>query len=263
MAALQVIHVLEKDNERMIHKPYKVKYESRRISLAAYKEALIFSTWHEVNRENETQYLFIKVSALQKVEFSCQVGLIGQSQGPDWEMLHFQDLGWVHQYLKTVNLSITLNSLSPVQLLSRVWLFATPWTEAHEASLSITNSQSLLKLMSIESMMPPNHLILCHPFLLPPSIFPSIRVCSNESVLHIRWPNYWSFSISPSNEYLGLIFVDLYRIKGFPGGAEGKASARKTGDLGSIPGLGRSSGEGNGNPLQYFCLENPLDRGAW
>ena len=72
-----------------------------------------------------------------------------------------------------------------------------------------------------------------------------------------------SFSISPSNEYLGLIFVDLYRIKGFPGGAEGKASARKTGDLGSIPGLGRSSGEGNGNPLQYSCLENPMDGGAW
>ena len=83
MAVLRVIYVLDKDNERMIHKQYKVKYESQRISLAAYKQALISSTWHEVNRENETQYLFIKVSALQKVEFSSQVGLICQSQGPD------------------------------------------------------------------------------------------------------------------------------------------------------------------------------------
>ena len=83
----------------------------------------------------------------------------------------------------------------------------TPWTAAHQASLSITNSRSLLKLMSIESVMPSNHLILCHPLLLPPSVFPSIRVFSNESVLCIRWPKYWrySFSISPSNEYSGLI----------------------------------------------------------
>ena len=90
---------------------------------------------------------------------------------------------------------------------SHVQLFATPWTAAHQASLSITNSQSLLKLMSIESVMPSNHLILCRPLLLSPSIFPSIRVLSNESVLRIRWPKYWSFSfnISPSNEYSGLI----------------------------------------------------------
>ena len=84
---------------------------------------------------------------------------------------------------------------------------ATPWTAARKASLSITNSQSLLKLMSVELVMPSNHLILCHPLLLPLSIFPSIRVFSNESVLHIRWPKYWSFSfsISPSNEYSGSI----------------------------------------------------------
>ena len=84
-----------------------------------------------------------------------------------------------------------------------IWLFATPWTAPHQASLSITNSWSLLKLMSIESVMPSNHLILCRPLLLPPSILPSIRVFSNESVLCIRWPKYWSFgfSISPSNEY--------------------------------------------------------------
>ena len=93
-----------------------------------------------------------------------------------------------------------------VQSLSHVWLFATPWTAACKASLSITNSQSLLKLMSIELGMPSNHLILCRSLLLP-SIFTSIRVLSNESVLHIRWPKYWNFSfnISPSNEYSGLI----------------------------------------------------------
>ena len=97
--------------------------------------------------------------------------------------------------------------LSSVQPLSHVWLFATPWTAACQASLSITNSQSSLKLMSIESLMPSNHVILCHPLLLPPSILPSIRVFSNESILCIKWPEYWSFSfsISPSNEYSGLI----------------------------------------------------------
>ena len=92
------------------------------------------------------------------------------------------------------------------QLLSRVQLFATPWTAARQSFLSITNSQSLLKLMSIESVMPSNHFILCRPLLMP-SIFPSIRVFSNEWVLRIRWPKDWSFSfsISPSNEYSGLI----------------------------------------------------------
>ena len=96
---------------------------------------------------------------------------------------------------------------SSVQLLSCVRLFATPWTAAHQASLSITNSRSLLKLMSHESVMPSNYLILCHPLLLLPSIFPSIRVFFSESFLCIRWPKYWSFSfsISPSNEYSGLI----------------------------------------------------------
>ena len=99
---------------------------------------------------------------------------------------------------------------SSVQSLSRVRHFATPWTAAGQASLSITNSQSLLKLMSIESVMPSNHLILCH-LLLPPSIFPSIRVFSNESVLHIRVPKYWgfSFNIRPFNEYSGLISLAL------------------------------------------------------
>ena len=97
--------------------------------------------------------------------------------------------------------------LSSVQLLSRVWLFAAPWTAARQASLSITNSRSLPKPMSIESVMPSNHLILCRPLLLLPSIFPSIRVFSNESVLRIRWPKYWSFSFnsSPPSEHPGLI----------------------------------------------------------
>ena len=106
-----------------------------------------------------------------------------------------------------------------VQLLSHVWLFAIPWTTAHQASLSIANSQSLLKLMSIESVMPSNHLILCHPLLLLPSVFPIIRVFSNELALHIRWPKYWSFSIGPSNEYSGLIsfwidWFDLLTVQG-------------------------------------------------
>ena len=107
--------------------------------------------------------------------------------------------------------------LSSVQSLSRVRLFATPWTAAHQASLPITNSQSLLKLMSIESVMPSNHLVFCCPLLLLPSIFPSVRVFSNVSVLHIRWPKYWSFSFSIrlSNEYSGLIssrrdWLDLF-----------------------------------------------------
>ena len=89
---------------------------------------------------------------------------------------------------------------SSVQSISHVWFFATPWIEAHQASLSITNLRSLLKYMAIELVMPSNHLILCHPLPLPPSFFSSIRVFSNESVLHSRWPKYWSFSISPSSE---------------------------------------------------------------
>ena len=108
-----------------------------------------------------------------------------------------------------------------VQLLSCVWLFATPWTAACWASLSFTMSRSLLKLMFIELMMPSNHLILCRPLLLPPSIFPSIRVFFNERVLHIRWQKYWSFSfsISPSNEYSRLIsfridWFDLLAVQG-------------------------------------------------
>ena len=123
-----------------------------------------------------------------------------------------------------INISLQFNSalirviqFSSVQLLSWVWLFATPWTAALQASLSITNSQSLLRIMSIELVMPSNHLILCKPLLL----LPSIRDFPTESVLHIRWPKYWSFSfsISPSNEYSGLIsfrmdWLDLLAVQG-------------------------------------------------
>ena len=119
----------------------------------------------------------------------------------------------IHLFLK--------HQFSSVQLFSYVWLFVTPWTAACQASLSNTNSQSLLKLMSIEWVMPSNHLILCCPLHLLPSIFPSIRIFSNESVLCIRWLKYWSFSfsISPSNEYSGLIsfridWFDLLAVQG-------------------------------------------------
>ena len=102
-----------------------------------------------------------------------------------------------------------LRMISSVQSLSSVWLFETPWTAACQASLSITNSRSLFKLMSIASVMPSNHFILCCPLLLLPSVFSSIRVFSNESVLRMRWPKYWSFSISPSSEYSGLISLRM------------------------------------------------------
>ena len=124
--------------------------------------------------------------------------------------------------LWTYQIAFLWYDFSSVQLLSHVQLFAIPWTAAHQASLSITNSRSLFKFISIESVMPSNHLILCRS-LLPPSIFPSIRIFSDESVLHIRWPKYWSFSfdISPSNispEYSGLIFsmdwLDLLAVQG-------------------------------------------------
>ena len=119
------------------------------------------------------------------------------------------------------HLSTREAQLIPLSSVVQLSLFATPWTAALQASLSITNSQSLLKLMFIESVMPSNHLIFCHPLLLPPSIFPSIRVFSTRSILQVRWPEYWSFcfSISPSNEYSGLIsfrmdWLDLLAVQG-------------------------------------------------
>ena len=131
-------------------------------------------------------------------------------------------LGLVFEYIHgRLNTPIADDWNQSVKSLCCVQLFATPWTTAHQASLSITNSQILLKLRSIESVMPSNHLILWHLLLLPPSIFPSIRVLSNESALHIRWPKFWSFSLSigPSNEYSGLIsfrmnWLDFLTVQG-------------------------------------------------
>ena len=129
---------------------------------------------------------------------------------------------WVRKDSKTKKFTMVSHPLV-VQLLSRVWLFVTPRTAAHQAPLSITNSWSLLKLMSIESAMPSNRLILCCPLLLLPSVFPNIRVFSNETALCIRWPRYWSFSfsISPSNDYSGPIsfridWLDLLAVQGTP-----------------------------------------------
>ena len=128
-------------------------------------------------------------------------------------MLYWHQIKWegpvrrlLQKQKQKNNSELDQSGSSSVQLLSRVQLWD-PWTAPHKTSLSITNSQSLLKLTSIALVMPSNHLILCRPLLLPPSIFPSIRVFSNESVLHIRWPKYssFSFSISSSNEYSGLI----------------------------------------------------------
>ena len=119
--------------------------------------------------------------------------------------------------------SVSQSVSQSVQLLCCVRLFVTPWSAAHQASLSISNSRSSPKLMSIESVMPSSHLVFCRPLLLPPSVFPSTRVFSNESVLCIRWPKYWSlsFNISPSNEHSGLIsfrfdWLDLLAVKGTP-----------------------------------------------
>ena len=138
---------------------------------------------------------------------------------PNHRVLKF----WINvsEYTHTLSVSLIPISGVSVQLLSRVQFFATPWTTACQASLSITNSRSPPKPMSTESVMPSNHLILCCPLLLLPSIFPSIRIFSNESALRIRWPKYWSFSfnISPSNEHPGLVsfrmdWLDLLAVQG-------------------------------------------------
>ena len=159
-----------------------------------------------------------------------------------------------------------------VHLLSCVHFFPIPWTAACQASLSFTLSWGLLKLTSIESVILSNHLILCCPLLLLPSIFPSIRVFSSELALHIRWPKCWSFSLGRSRGVFHIIRLsckiwihhttllvgtDLevsQVIKNMPANAGGTCS---------ISGSGSYPAAGNGNPLQYSCLENPLDRGVW
>ena len=124
----------------------------------------------------------------------------------NYEQAFYQRISLANKYIKRCSISLPIQFRS-VQLLSHVWPFATPWIAAHQASLSITNSRNSLKLMSIESVMPSNHLIHCRPLLLLPPTPPSIKIFSNDSTLHMRWPKYWSFSfsISPSNEHPGLI----------------------------------------------------------
>ena len=194
--------------------------------------------------------------------------------------------------------------LSSIQSLSCVRLFVTPWVTARQASLSINNSQSLPQLMSIQLVMPSNRLILCSPLLLLPTIPPRIRVFSNESTLHIRWPKYWSFSliISPSNEHPGLIsfrmdWLDLLAVQGtfksllqhhsskaliiwhsafftvqlsYPYMTTGKTiDLIRWSFVGKVMSLLFNMlsrlviGEGSGTVLQYSCLENPMDGGAW
>ena len=140
----------------------------------------------------------------------------------DWAEIHwFPSKKYSKSNEQAKVLSFSSVQFSSVQSLSRVQLFTTPWTPVHQASLCITNSWSSPKLMSIELVMPSNHLILCFPLLLLPSIFPSIRIFSNELALRIRWPKYWSFSfkVSPSNEHSGLIsfrmdWLDLLAVQG-------------------------------------------------
>ena len=158
-----------------------------------------------LNARNQTSYYMPAVAASKSLQ-SCPTlcdPIDGSPPGfPVPGILQARTLEWVD-----ISFSNAWKWKVKVKSLSRVWLLATPWTAARQASLSITNYRSSLKLMSFESVMPSSHLILCHPLLLLPSIFPSIRVFSSESVLRIRWPKYWSFSfnISPSNEYSGLI----------------------------------------------------------
>ena len=169
---------------------------------------------------------------------------------------------------------------SVTQSLIHVRLFATPWTAAHQASLSITNSRSLLQFMSIESVMPSNHLILCRPLLLLPSVFPSIRVFSNDSVLHISWPKYWSFSfnISPSNECSGLIsfrmdWLDLLAVQGTLKSLlqyhNSKASVVQRSALATVitAKANRSEAPGGGMavklPVRIVCSKRSLQQRIW
>ena len=149
---------------------------------------------------------------------SLHVGLMGQNLGFGLEAMG------VGEILSSPHLNLYRGFPGFVQSQSHVQLFETPWTAAYQASLSFTISWSLLKLMSIESVMPSNHLILCRPLCLLSSVFPSISVLSSESVLHIRWPKYWSFSfsISPSNEYSGLIsfWIDLFDLLAVQGASK-------------------------------------------
>ena len=178
----------------------------------AIEKQYVITIYNAISEFNTCYLVCLRLSSTQRIFFLSKVSgtffphvrQISTSLGIENFYLM---LSGMKIYKWKFNLEVTLVKHSSVQLLSHVRLFVTPWTAACQVSLSITNSWSLLKLMSIESVMPANHLILRCPLLLLPSIFPSIRVFSDESVFRIRWPKYWSFSfsISPSNEYSGLI----------------------------------------------------------
>ena len=184
------------------------------LSMSIHRETKLISFSRSVSDDRLVTVLFLLVSQWSETSWvqilALNFLLMGSGQN-SWLLYTC--------FLSCNNVDII--QFSSVQLLSRVWLFVTPWTTARQAFLSITNCWSILKLMSIELVMPSNHLILCHPLLLLPSICPIIRVSSNESALHIRWPKYWSFSfnISLSNEHPGLIsfrmdWLDLLAVQG-------------------------------------------------
>ena len=172
------------------------------------QEMHVWSDWEHPLGEGMASHSIILAWRIPWTEESGDYNsIVLQRARHDWS-----NLVWLYYILKSILTSglwkpIPQLGILPVivESLSHVRVFATPWTAARQASLSITNSWSLLKFMSIDSVMPSSQLILYHPLLLPPSTFPSIRVFSNELALHIRWPKYWNFSISPSNEHPGLI----------------------------------------------------------
>ena len=182
------------------------------------------ATWHNQSILKEVSPKYSLEGLMLKLKLQYFVHLMQRTDSLEKTLMQgkieggrrgWQRMRWLDGIINSVDM------FSSVQSLSHVWLFVTPWTAARQASLSIINSQSLRKLMSIELEMPSNHLILCQPLLLPLSVFPSIRVFSNESVLCVRWPKYWSFSfsINPSNEYSGLIsfridWFDLLAVQG-------------------------------------------------
>ena len=171
-----------------------------------------WETWKTEPKTQRWDWELLELKMVQTAHSPSQKGkkYLSRISGTQSKFL-FPPLSPKIKFLREINLYLI--TFSSLQLFIHVRLFATPWITAHQASLSITNSQSLLKLMSIELVMPSNYLIFCHPLLLLPSIFPSIRVFSNESVLRIRWPKYWSFGISPFNEYSGYNIFMLWRYQ--------------------------------------------------
>ena len=190
---------------------------------------------------------------------SCARHFIWSIFPNSWQLLYIIELLFAKSIYGRVR------NWNSVQFLSRMWLFETLWTGAPQASLSITNFRSLLKLVSIKLVMPSNHLIHCRSLLLPPSVFPNIRVFSNKSVLHIRWPKYWSFSLSISPPMHIQDWFPL-RLTGWISLWSKRLSRVFSNTI--VQKYQYSSAqlsfrEGNGTWLQYSCLENPMDRGTW